>query len=81
MDIQAIREALRRQPFEPFAFRLADGRSLAVPHPEVVAVGKRRVIVVESDDSWLVVEPLLIVSLDYNGGSRPRTSRHKPRSS
>ena len=78
MDIQGIREALRHQPFEPFSISLADGRSLAVPHPEMVAVGKRRIIVVEPDDSWSVVEPLLIVSLDYNGKRRPRSNRRKP---
>ena len=77
MDLEGIREALRRQPFEPFSIALADGRSLAVPHPEMVAVGKRRVIVVEADDSWSVIEPLLIVSLDYNGKRRPRSSRRK----
>jgi hypothetical protein len=77
MDLQGIREALLRQPFEPFSIRLADGRSLAVPHPEMVAVGKRRVIVVEPDDSWSVVEPLLIVSLDYDGKHRPRTNQRK----
>ena len=77
MDLQGIREALRRQPFEPFTICLADGRSLDVPHPEMVAVGKRRIIVVEADDSWSVVEPLLIVSLDYNGKHRPRTKRRK----
>jgi len=77
MDLEGIREALRRQPFEPFSICLADGRSLAVPHPEMVAVGKRRVIVVEADDSWSVIEPLLIVSLDYNGKHRPRTNRRK----
>lgn len=77
MDLQGIREALRRQPFEPFSISLADGRSLAVPHPEMVAVGKRRIIVVEADDSWSVVEPLLIVSLDYNGKDHPRKKRRK----
>ena len=75
MDLKEIREALGRQPFEPFSISLADGRSLAVPHPEMVAVGKRRIIVVEADDSWSVIEPLLIVSLDYNGKNRPRTRR------
>ena len=77
MDLQGIREALRRQPFEPFSLGLADGRSLAVPHPEMVAVGKRRIIVVEADDSWSVVEPLMIVSLDYNGKRHPRAKRRK----
>ena len=75
MDVQGVREALRRQPFEPFAIRLADGRTAPVSHPEAVAVGKRRVIVVNRDDSWLVIEPLLIVSLDYNGARRSRGGR------
>jgi hypothetical protein len=70
MDIEGLREALRRQPFEPFAICLADGRSLRVPHPEFVALGTRRVIVVGENDSWSVVEPLLIVSLDYDGHSK-----------
>ena len=77
MDLQGVREALRRQPFEPFSIRLADGRALPVPHPEMVAVGKRRIIVVEPNDSWSVIEPLLIVSLDYDGKRRPGTNRHK----
>ena len=67
MDIQGIREALHRQPFEPFSVRLANGRSLPVPHPDFVAIGPRRIVVVAADDSWSVVEPLLIVSLDSDG--------------
>jgi hypothetical protein len=77
MDLQGIREALRHQPFDPFSIRLADGRSLSVPHPDMVAVGNRRIIVVQPDDSWSVIEPLLIVSLDYDGKRRPRTNRRK----
>ena len=38
MDIAGIREALHRQPFEPFVIQLADGRALAVRHPDFVAV-------------------------------------------
>jgi hypothetical protein len=66
MDIAAVRDALRREPFEPFAMRLADGRSLEVRHPEFVAVGNRRIGVISADEaeSWSVIEPLLIVSLD-----------------
>lgn len=67
MDLVGLREAIRRQPFEPFTIRLADGRAMAVRHPEFVAIGHRRVIVVAEDDSWSVVEPVLIVSLDYDG--------------
>jgi hypothetical protein len=80
MDMAGLREALHKQPFEPFTIRLADGRSLPVPHPDFVALTPRRVIVGAEDDSWAVVEPLLIVSLDYkttktkggNGSSKKR---------
>jgi hypothetical protein len=59
---------------------LADGRSLPVPHPDFVAIHPRRIIVVAEDSSWSVVEPILIVSLDYhlskpkggNGSSKKR---------
>jgi len=64
MDIAGVREALHKQPFEPFAIRLADGRSMPVPHPDFVALTSRRVIVGAEDDSWCITEPLLIVSLD-----------------
>ncbi len=77
MDLQGIREALHRRPFEPFTIRLADGRKLAVGHPDFVAVGPGRAIVIGPDDSWSVVEPLLIVSLDYDGKRRPRSSRRR----
>lgn len=70
MDIAGIREALHKQPFEPFSIRLADGRALPVPHPDFVAMTPRRIIVVAEDDSWSVVEPLLIVSLDYSPARR-----------
>jgi len=75
MDLQGIREALHRQPFEPFTIRLTDGRKLPVRHPDFVAVGNRRAIVIGPDNSWSVVKPLLIVSLDYNGNRH--TKRHK----
>jgi hypothetical protein len=66
MDIAGVREALHREPFEPFLIRLADGRSVEVRHPEFVAVGKRRIVVLADDEveSWSLIEPLLIVSLD-----------------
>jgi hypothetical protein len=81
MDMARVREALHKQPFEPFAIRLADGRSLPAPHPDFVALTPQRVIVGAQDDSWAVVEPFLIVSLDYEsaktkgGDSRSRKRR------
>jgi len=68
MDITGVRDALHSQPFVPFTIRLADGRSLPVPHPDFVALTPRRVIVGAADDTWSVLEPLLIVSLDHEAG-------------
>jgi hypothetical protein len=83
MDVPAIREALHKQPFEPFQIRLADGRSLPVPHPDFVAVSARRIVVVADDGSWSTIEPLLIVSLDYTplkGKPGNGSHRRKPKS-
>jgi hypothetical protein len=77
--LQEIRDAINKRPFKAFTISLADGRSFFVPHPELVAVGKRRIIVVKPDDSWSEVEPLLIVSLDYNGNHSKPTRRGKRR--
>ena len=80
MDIAGIREALHKVPFEPFVIRLADGRSLPVPHPDFVALTPRRAIVGAEDDSWSIVEPLLIVSLDYGSTeSKDGNGRSKKR--
>jgi hypothetical protein len=76
MDVAGIREALHQQPFEPFVIRLADGRSVAVRHPDFVAVHRRRIIVIAEDGAWSVVEPLLIVSLDY---AQPKSRRNGKR--
>lgn len=38
MTVDELRKMLRAQPFRPFEIHLADGRSLPVNHPEVVAI-------------------------------------------
>jgi hypothetical protein len=77
MDIAGVRELMNRQPFEPFVIRL-DGRSLPIPHRDFVAVTSRRVLVGAEDDTWSIVEPLLIVSLDAMPlKDKPGNSSHK----
>jgi hypothetical protein len=66
MEVSAIREAMHRQPFRPFSLRLADGRELFVPHPDFVALSPRQVVVIHhQDESTAILEPLLIVSVEY----------------
>lgn len=68
MDVNAIREALHARPFQAFRLRLADGRELTVPHPDFVAVSPRRIVVINpADESTAILEPLLIVWLEYAG--------------
>jgi hypothetical protein len=78
MDLAGIREALHKQPFSPFALRLADGRTLPVGHPDFVALHPRRIIVVNGDASWSVVEPLLIVSIELRRTAQKRQQRRQP---
>jgi hypothetical protein len=63
MDFNSIRNALREQPFRPFELCLADGRRVAVKHPEFVAMNQRIVIVTDEESATKILEPLLIVSL------------------
>ena len=68
MEVNALRDVLHNQPFKPFSLRLADGRELQVPHPDFVAVSSRRVIVINSqDESLSILEPLLVVSIEFRG--------------
>jgi hypothetical protein len=72
MDLNNLREAVRREPFEPFVIRLADGRSLQINHPEFVAIGRRRAVVIDSDDTCIWLEPLLVVSVEWPGNAPKR---------
>ena len=40
MNAEAIREWLRRQPFEPFQLRLSHGELYEVQHPELAALAR-----------------------------------------
>jgi hypothetical protein len=67
VEAEAIREAIRAQPFRPFRLHLADGRSILVAHPELILVtpqGRRVVVARAEDDGLTLVEPLLIVTLE-----------------
>ncbi len=78
MTIQQLQAFHQARPFHPFRIHLADGRSIDVEHPEFLAAfpSGRTVMVTEPDDTWEVVDLLLVTSLEtLNGASRP--SRRK----
>ena len=63
LNLQHVRDRLGPN-FEPFIIRLTDGRSLEIPHPDFIAVGRGIVVLVDSDDRTHMIDPLQMVSLD-----------------
>ncbi|MBN2594529.1 MAG: hypothetical protein JXA81_13555 [Sedimentisphaerales bacterium] len=72
MTISEFRNLLGAQPFRPFAINLADGRSIPVKHREFVlpSPSGRTVIVYQPDDSFGIIDMLLVTSLTVNGKKR-----------
>jgi hypothetical protein len=70
MTTEQFRATLRQQPFRPFKIRMADGRIFDVAHPDFVAQSHsgRTVIVVQPDDSYSVLDLLLMTELQGANG-------------
>lgn len=47
MNMETIREWQNRRPFEPFVLRMSTGEAYEVRHPECLALGKNRLIVID----------------------------------
>lgn len=75
MNPEEIRELLRRDPFEPFRFRLTSGDSYDIQDPNSVALGQRRVFVAFADADRQAFFPYLhiavIETLAHGEGRRP----------
>ncbi|MEL6330419.1 MAG: hypothetical protein AAFR38_12235 [Planctomycetota bacterium] len=69
MTADAIKKLLSAQPFRPFRVRLASGKEVPIPHPELVnfSPGGRTMVVWrpdESDESFDMLDVLLIESAE-----------------
>jgi hypothetical protein len=75
VTIEAIKESVHAQPFHPFGLRLADGNVVKVAHPDYIAFGPkgRTVVVYGADDSFRVLDVMLVIALERNG----RTARKR----
>jgi hypothetical protein len=78
MTTEQLRKMHQARPFHPFDIRMADGRSLPVPHPELLAIipPGRTIVVGLPDGTCEIVDLLLVTSLKTrsNGRSSRRTS-------
>jgi hypothetical protein len=74
MTIQQLRAAHRATPFRPFTLHMADGRSFHVPHPDFLSMSPtgRTVIVYQEDDSFSIIDLLLMTEIEMSpaAGSR-----------
>ena len=68
MTIKEIRNLYEARPFQPFIIHLADGRTIPVDHPEFLASSPsgRTIIVYRQDDSFNIVDLLLVTDLEVN---------------
>ena len=78
MTIERIRELYDVEPFRPFILHLADGREIPVVHREFLASAPsgRTVIVFQPDDSFNIVDLLLVTDLEVK---RTNGSKSKKR--
>ena len=66
MTIEQLRTAHHATPFHAFTLHMADGRAVRVPHRDFLSYSPsgRTVIVHHSDDSWSVLDVLLVTEIE-----------------
>jgi len=77
MTIEQLRNFYSARPFRPFVMHFADGRQVAVQHPEFLAAAPsgRTVTVYQPDDTLNVVDLLLVTDLEL----KPNSTKSGPR--
>jgi hypothetical protein len=71
MTIEQLRAVYQAQPFRPFTLHLADGDELRVPHADFLSHSPqgRTLIVYAEDDSFSIVDLLLVTRLEVHNGA------------
>jgi hypothetical protein len=77
MTVEQLREVLKADPFRPFIIHLADGRNIAVKHRDYLASSPsgRTIIVYQPDDSFNVIDLLLVADLEVSNGKSRRSRK------
>jgi hypothetical protein len=71
MTVEQLIQMQHTQPFQPYRMHLADGRKIEVRHPDFLARSPtgRTVIIYKPDETFEVVDLLLVVSLEVLNGN------------
>lgn len=74
MQATEIKTLYGAQPFKPFVIHLADGPSVRVDHPELMAISPsgRSATIYGKGDHLEIVDVMLVVSVETVNGSRSR---------
>jgi hypothetical protein len=75
MTVEQLKQVWKADPFRPFTLHLADGRGIQVNHRDFVmpSPSGRTVIVYQPNDSFNVIDLLLVTDLEVsNGKHRPK---------
>jgi hypothetical protein len=77
MTIEQLTQMQHTLPFRPYRIHLADGRHLDVRHQDFVARSPagRTAIVYKEDETWEVIDLLLVSSLAVLNGKRQMRRR------
>ena len=62
MNADTMREWHNHQPFEPFELRLSNGERHQVRHPELIALGRNRVIIIDPNTDRAVYIALVHIN-------------------
>lgn len=79
MTLEAFREALNTQPFEPFVIHIADGRSIPVVSREFIMRDPmgRTVLVYQPDGRLSTIDLLLVTELEKKPNGDGATKRKR----
>lgn len=77
MTQEMLKKAWKAEPFEPFRIRTADGREYNVPHPDFIMLSPsgRTVVVADSDETFEMIDLLLVASIHVGDGRRRQTRK------
>lgn len=78
MIVNAIRERLEREPFQPFRVRASSGKAYTVRNPGLVVLLKSEVLIAEpNSDNFSLIPYLHVAGVELIGGrnSQRRQSR------
>ena len=73
MTVEQLTNVHHAQPFRPFTIRMGDGRAFFVKHPDFISRSPsgRTLIVHGDDDSFSILDMLLVTELEVHASGKP----------